>query len=173
MPALLINDLLSELGKLSGLSVSTPQTTSLTTPDPRNAAELMEVQLDFVEVDKLSCALREIRLNIPSLRQADTDLLKQWTEALCQRITYLMENLGPLEFEPDAGKILIRSTAPTSPAGKKLYYEVLLHAHAGGCFSMKRYESVKGQPGRTVVDLHLTHEVLTRLVGDLVETIPV
>ena len=173
MPATLIHNLTGELQKLSGLSVATPQTTTLTTRDPRNAADTMEVQLDFLEVDRLSCSLKELRLNIPSMKNASQDMLREWAEALCGRITYLLENLGPLEFEPDAGKILIRSIAPSDQPGKRLFYEMLLHANAGGSFSLKRYESVKGEPGRTPVDLQITHEVLTRLVRDLVETIPV
>ncbi len=173
MPAKLIQDLTTELLKLNGLSVSMPQTTTLSTADPRNAADTMEVHLDFVEVDRLSCALRELRLSIPSMSQAAPDLLREWADALCGRITYLLENMGPMEFEPDAGKILIRSTVPTQQPNKRLFYEVLLHANANGSFSLNRYESLPGQPGRTAVDLQLTHEVLTRLVCDLVETIPV
>ncbi len=173
MPAQLIHDLTTELNRLCGLSVSTPQTSTLSTADPRNPSDRMEVQLDFVEVDRLSCALQEIRLNIPSMAQATPDLLREWADALCRRITYLLENMGPMEFEPDAGKILIRSTIPTQNSAARLFYEVLLHANTGGSFSLKRYESVKGQPGRVAVDMKLTHEVLSRLVRDLVETIPV
>lgn len=173
MPATLIQNLNDELQKLIGLSVSAPQTSTLSTADPRNPADSMEVQLDFLEVDRLSCSLRELRLNVPSLSQADSDLLNEWADALCRRITYLLENMGPLEFEPDAGRVLIRSTAPTQNSGSRMFYEVLLHANSNGSFSLKRYESVKGQPGRTAVDLQLTHEVLSRLVSDLVDTIPV
>lgn len=173
MSAQLIHDLTAELTRLSGLSVSTPQTTRLSTADPRNPSHPMEVEIDFVEVDRLSCALRELRLNIPSMAHATPDELRNWAEALCKRITYLLENMGPMEFEPDAGKVLIRSTLPTQNAAAKVFYEILLHANAGGNFSLKRYESVKGQPGKNAVDMTLTHEVLARLVRDLVETIPV
>lgn len=173
MPATLTPDLTHELQKLSGLSVSTPQTSTLSTTDPRNPSDTMEVELDFLEVDRLSCALAELRLNVPSMSQAAPDLLKQWADALCQRVTYLLENMGPLEFEPDSGQILIRSVAPTQNPSKRVFYEVMLHANSGGSFSLKRYESIKGQPGRTVVPLQLTHEVLARLIDDLIETIPV
>ncbi len=173
MSATLIHNLNSELQKLSGLSATTPHTTKLATRDPRNPAETMEVQLDFMEVDRLSCAVQELRLNVPSMKAASDDVLRQWAEALCTRITYLLENLGPLEFEPDSGQILIRSTAPSNQPDKRLFYEVLLSSSAGGSFSLKRYESIKGETGRTPVDLQVTHEVLSRLVRDLVETIPV
>jgi hypothetical protein len=173
MPAQLIHDLTALLAKLCGLSVSTPQTSTLSTADPRNAQGRMAVEFDFVEVDRLSCALRELRLNIPSMANATPDELRSWADALCKRITYLLENMGPMEFEPDAGKVLIRSTVPTQSAQSRVFYEVLLHANTGGSFSLMRYESVKGQPGRAAVDMTLTHEVLTRLVRDLVETIPV
>lgn len=173
MPATLTPDLTHELHKLSGLSVSTPQTSTLTTADPRNPADTMEVQLAFLEVDRLSCALQEVQLNVPSMSGASPDLLKQWANALCQRITYLLENMGPLEFAPDAGQVLIRSIAPTQNPNKKVFYEVMLHANSGGSFSLKRHESIKGQPGRSAVPLKLTHEVLSRLINDLIETIPV
>lgn len=173
MPATLTPDLTHELQKLSGLSVTTPQTSTLTTADPRNPADTLEVQLDFLEVDRLSCALQELRLNVPSMSGASPDLLQQWATALCQRITYLLENMGPLEFAPDAGQVLIRSVAPTQNPGKRVFYEVMLHTNTGGRFSLKRYESIKGQPGRSSVRLQLTHEVLSRLVDDLIETIPV
>lgn len=173
MPATLTPDLTLELQKLSGLSVSTPQSSTLTTADPRNPSDTMEVRLDFLEVDRMSCALQELRLNVPSMSGATPVLLKQWADALCQRITYLLENMGPLEFEPDAGQVLIRSVTPSQTTGKRLFYEVMLHSNSGGSFSLKRYESIKGQPGRTVVRLHLTHEVLSRLIDDLLETIPI
>jgi hypothetical protein len=173
MPAQLIHDLTVLLHKLCGLSVSTPQTSTLQAQDPRNPADRMEVEFDFVEVDRLSCALKELRLNIPSMSQATPDELRNWADALCKRITYLLESMGPMEFEPDAGKVLIRSTVPTQNAQSRVFYEVLLHANTGGSFSLTRYESLKGQPGRTAVEMKLTHEVLSRLVRDLVETIPV
>lgn len=173
MPATLIQDVNQELKRLSGLAVDSAQTSTLTTADPRKPAETLEVQLDFLVVDRLSCALRELRLNVPSLANAPAETLSDWAKALCARITYLLEGIGPLEFEPEAGSILIRSTEPTGDAGKKLFYEVLLQSQSGGSFSLKRFESIKGQPGRSPVDLHLTHEVLGRLVDDLVDTIPV
>ena len=173
MTAKLIQDVTDELNMLIGLSVTTPQTSTLTATDPRDPAETMEVQFDFLVVDQLGSALSELRLNVPSLAQAGPALLSDWASALCQRITYLLEGLGPLEFEPDAGTVLIRSNSPAQNAGKRVFYEVLLHTNSNGSFSLKRYESVKGQYGRTAVNLQFTHEVLTKLVGDLVDTIPV
>jgi hypothetical protein len=49
---------------------------------------------------------------------------------------------------------------------------VLLQSDTSGNFSLRRYQAVKGAPGRTQVDMHLTHEVLSKLADDLVETIP-
>lgn len=173
MPTALRQDVTNELARLSGLSVSAPQTSTLKTSDPRDPNEMLEVDLDFLEVNNLSCALAELRLNVPSLKNATPDLLSAWAQALCQRITYLLEGLGPLEFEPESGQVLIRSATPAQTGGKRVFYEVLLQTNANGSFSLKRYESVKGQPGRTAVNLQLTNEVLTKLVGDLVDTIPV
>ena len=120
----------------------------------------------------MSCSLAELRVTVPALNGARFDVLKQWAQALSSRITYLLENIGPLEYAPDQGKILIRSTPPDKQSGATQFYEVLLQSHSGGTFSLRRYRSQSGQPGRKAVDIHVTHEVLQKLVGDLIDTIP-
>ena len=84
----------------------------------------------------------------------------------------MLENIGPLELDPDAGKVMIRSTPPYKQAGTMKFYEILLQSHSDGNFSLKRYQSEVGKPGRDQVDLQTTHEMLKKLIEDLVETIP-
>lgn len=156
----------AELVKLIGYSSSSPKTVQVTGPDH------VEVSIDLTAVDSMSCSAREIRLAVPSLVNADTDTLKSWAEELCKRVTYLLEGIGPLEIDPAAGQVLIRSTPPHKQSGTTKFYEVLLQSLSGGNFSLKRYQSEQGQPGRTPVDMQTTHEVLQKLVDDLVDTIP-
>jgi hypothetical protein len=68
--------------------------------------------------------------------------------------------------------VLIRSTAPAQQSGATTFYEILLSSQGSGQFALRRYRSQKGAAGREQVDLQVTHEVLRKLVVDLVETIP-
>ncbi|HUG91419.1 MAG TPA: hypothetical protein VML55_11325 [Planctomycetaceae bacterium] len=155
-----------ELERLAGFTSATPRTAALSAPDD------IDLAIDFTAVDSMSCAFRELRLRVPTLAAAGFDALKAWAEALSKRITYLLENIGPLELDPAAGQVLIRSTAPDQRPGSTSFYEILLTAQGGGQFALRRYRSQKGLPGRDQVDVQVTHEVLRKLVTDLVETIP-
>ncbi|VAX39560.1 hypothetical protein MNBD_PLANCTO02-1381 [hydrothermal vent metagenome] len=163
----LVENINKELIQLIGYSSTSPKVVRL------QATGNVQIEIDFVAVDSMSCALQEIRLNVPQFVDADFDILRQWAEALSQRVTYLLENIGPLELDADAGQVLIRSTPPQKQGGTTLFYEVLLKSHAGGNFSLKRYESKSGAGGRQPVDLQTTHELLRKLIVDLIDTIPV
>lgn len=162
----LSTQLSSALTRLIGYSSSTPHCTTLSAPDQ------VTIEIDFTAVDSMSCSASELRVSVPALVDAEFDVLKKWAAALCQRVTYLLENIGPLEFSPDSGEVLIRSTPPDQQTGGTQFYEVILQSHSQGNFSLKRYRSEKGTPGRDPVDIQATHQVLNKLVDDLVETIP-
>ncbi len=162
----LTEDLNKELIQLIGYSSTSPKTVRL------QGAEGIEIEIDFVAVDSMSCASQEIRINVPKLVNADFDLLRRWAEALSQKVTYLLENIGPLELDPNAGQILIRSTPPQKQAGNTSFYEVLLKSHSAGNFSLKRYESKSSTSGRQPINMQTTHEVLRKLIVDLVGSIP-
>lgn len=158
--------LTSALTRLIGYSSPTPHCTTLTAPDQ------VTVEIDLTAVDSMSCTVSELRVSVPHLVDADFDVLKKWASDLCSRVTYLLENIGPLEYSPDSGEVLIRSTPPDQQSGATQFYEVILQSHSQGNFSLKRYRSEKGNPGRDPVDILATHQVLQKLVQDLVDTIP-
>jgi len=162
----LTDQLSHALNSNAGYSSATPTTVTLT--DPAG----IEVGIDLTAVDSMSSSVREIRINVPSLVGAGFDTLKQWAENLSNRVTYLLENIGPLELDSAAGQVLIRSNPPNRQSGTTEFYEVLLQSHADGHFSLRRYSARQGTPGKTQVDLSVTHEVLEKLICDLVETIP-
>jgi hypothetical protein len=132
----------------------------------------LRLQIQLTAVDSMSCSLSELQLFVPALQQAAFDVLRNWADDLAKRITYLLEQIGPLEYDPAAGHVLIRSVKPDSLPDGSQYYEILLSSHSGGNFSLRRYRSTKGQPGRAPVDITVTHEVLLKLVDDLVATAP-
>ncbi len=153
-----------ELTRLVG--TSSPAT--ITVADPSG----ISLEIDLTVVESLSCSFTEIRLLVPSLQHAAFDVLKAWARQLSQRITYLLEHIGPLEFDPASGEVLIRSTPPSQLPQGTQYYEIILSSQAAGTFTLRRYRSVKGQPGRIQDAITVTHEVLLRLAQDLVDTIP-
>ncbi len=159
-------DLEIELQKQIGRTASVPVTVTAAEPGVAN------LEIDFVAVDSMSCSFVELRLTVPSLVNADMAELKKWGEGLCQRVTYLLENIGPLEIDEDAGELLMRSTPPQQLQSGAKFYEIILQSHANGSFTLKRFESEKGVPGRSPVEIQLTHEVLFKLVEDLLDTIP-
>lgn len=160
----LSQDLQQELTRLVG----TRSPTTVNVSDARG----LSLQVDFTAVDSMGCSFTEIQLFVPSLQNAAFDALKKWAEQLSQRITYLLENVAPLELDPDAGEVLIRSTPPSQLADGTQYFEIILSSKSSGTFSLKRYRSIKGQPGRDPVEITVTHEVLLKLTDDLIATIP-
>jgi hypothetical protein len=162
----LAEQLLDEVDQLVGLHAPSGRVVAVTDADG------IELAVDFSAVDRMSCAFRELRLRVPSLAGCGTDLLEAWAAELSARITYLLENVGPVEVDTKAGKVLVRSTPPTRQAGGTEYFEVLLESDTKGNFTLRRYRADRGTPGRKWVDVTTTHEVLRRLATDLVETIP-
>jgi len=134
----------------------------------------VSLSLDLLSIEMLGVSCEELRLEVPSLTGAAMDKLTEWANALCQRITYLLEPLGPLEFDAQANQVLIRSRPPdaaTSP-GQTKYYEVLLSSHGSGRFSLRRYQADRSTNARTPAPIRVTHEQLAKLVNDLVVTLP-
>ncbi|MFH5805514.1 hypothetical protein [Alienimonas sp. DA493] len=129
------------------------------------------VDVHLAAAETLGVALSHLSLDVPSLAGADQATLEQWGRDLCARVTYLLEGLGPLEYDPQNDELLIRSVPPTRDAGATSYFEVMLSASGAGAFTLARYRTEPGV-SRTREDVPLTREVLKRLVRDAVETIP-
>jgi hypothetical protein len=131
-------------------------------------------QLDvlYASLDSMSCAVDELQLILPGAAGLPFAELRKWAEALSKRITYLLEQIGPLEFDSQANEALIRSTSPSQLPHGAVYYEFLLKTRGTRTITLNRFRANAGQPGRQPVPMQLTHEVLVRLVKDLLETFP-
>jgi hypothetical protein len=162
----LTTQLTDELKQLAGFSSSTPRRIEITDSDA------LVLGIDVVAVDALSCAFESLTLHVPTLVGNETAVLQVWADALSQRLTYLLENIGPIEIDRGSSQVLIRSTPLDRSEAGTQFYEVLLSAQTNGTFLLRRYRTESGQTGRESVDIHLTHETLHKLVGDLVDTIP-
>lgn len=162
----LTTQLTEELKQLAGFSSSTPRRVEISDPDG------LVLGVAVVAVDALSCAFESLTLHVPSLVGNESGAIQTWADALSERVTYLLENIGPIEIDRQSSQVLIRSTPPDRTSTGMQFYEVRLSAQTNGTFLLRRYRAESGQPGRESVDIHLTHETLQKLVGDLVETIP-
>ena len=160
-------DLAAALTPLIGQTFVPPQTVSV---DDGSGVTL---SADLLSVESLGVSCEELRLEVPSLGAATLDVLKKWGDGLCKRVTYLLENLGPLEYDANSKEVLIRSTPPDQATpGTTKYYEILLSSHGGGRFSLRRFRNDAANPGRIPVPIQVTHEQLAKLVNDLTATIP-
>lgn len=161
-------DLAAALTPLVGQSFVPAQAVSV------NDGNGVELTLLVESVEAVGVACEELRLDVPALAASTMDVLKRWAAGLCQRVTYLLETLQPLEYDDQGHEVLIRSNPPDSSSfpGQTKYYEVQLASQGGGRFTLRRYLAERGVPGRSATPLRLTHEQLAKLVNDLVATLP-
>jgi hypothetical protein len=158
--------LITEIRKLAGHNGPAAQTVSVSAPDG------VELAVDVTAADSMSCSCRELRMRVPALNGADASVLKKWAEALCARVTYLLEQLGPLEIDSQGRQVLIRSKSPDKRDSATTFYEVLLQSQGAGLFTLRRFRRDTQAAAREHVDLRTTHEVLEKLADDLIATIP-
>ncbi len=158
--------LIVEIRKLVGQAGPLPKTVAA------SASPGVDLAVDVTAVDSMSCSCREIRMRVASLAGAGPDVLKKWADALCARITYLLEPLGPLEVDAEGPQVLIRSKSPDKRDDATAFYEILLQLQGAGVFTLRRYRRDNAGNPREHVDLSMTHEVLEKLADDLVATIP-
>jgi len=152
------------LEDLQGLAADAPRTAAF------SAADGIDVNIDFTAVDRLACAFRELRVSGPAIAGVPFATLSKWADQLCQRVTYLLEQVGPLEHDAAAETVLIRSTPPARQAEKTTFYEIVLHAP--DTLTLRRYRRITRDANREQIDLQMTHEVLEKLTTDLVATLP-
>jgi hypothetical protein len=159
--------LVNEIRKLAGHTGAVPKTVAVSEPG------CVDLAVDVTIADSLSCSLREIRMRVPALNGAGADVLKKWADALCARVTYLLEQIGPLEVDVEGKQVLIRSTSPDKRADATTFYEILLQSQGAGLFTLRRYRRDPNGAPREHVDLRATYELLEKLAGDLIATVPV
>jgi hypothetical protein len=157
----LTDQLLFILSGMAGFSAPQPQTVSVVEPAD------VTLELDVSSVDRLSCSFRELRLSVEAFRRTDAVSLKKWADDICRQVTYLMEQLGPMEIDPTTGTAQVRSMPPDRQKDQTRYYEIFLKTP--GQLTLRRYRAVSGA-GREQIDLQATHELLQRLIPDLVQT---
>jgi hypothetical protein len=162
---MLLNEQITQsLASLRGLSSDVPKTVGWSVGGGPS------VEVDFIVVDSLGCAFRELRLSAEELKSVPFETLRTWADALCKKVTYLLEHIGALELDAEAQTVLIRSTPPTRQPDQTTFYEMLVQAP--GTLNLRRYSRAAHHPDRQPCDMQTTHEVLVKLVSDIVAAIP-
>jgi hypothetical protein len=118
---------------------------------------------DLAEVQPLACAVRRLTLRTDRWSDITNPTLKEISEHLESRLTYLLEPVGPIEVDPLQCVVQMRSKPPQSDDDGTRYYELLVAK--GGEISLSRYEKQPRTP-RQLIPAVLTREVLLRLAAD-------
>lgn len=115
-------------------------------------------------VDSLSCLVWELDLT----RTTDTESrsIQQWAAAIASRATGLLEPLTVHEIDATQGVALLRSNIPARKGEALAYYEVMLKTT--GQARVRRYVASRSASGREQVAFALTHEVIAKLVDDII-----
>ncbi len=152
------DDFLQELRNLIGQT----QQRAIAVDGPRT------VKCQVEQCDALSASITDFTLETGEMATAGIAKLQAASQALCLRVTYLLEPISPIEIDATGCVVQMRSNPPHKDDNGLRYYELTLRR--GGCVSLCRYEK---QPGnaRVVVPATLTHEVLARLVDDFNEAV--
>jgi hypothetical protein len=156
------------------IAQSLPGLKGLACPVPKTVGWAVDggprLEIDFTAVESLSCAFRELRMTADELNSAPLPALKAWADRLCQRVTYLLEQIGPIEADDQDNTVLVRSTPPATESARISFYEML--ANGQGTVNLRRFTRDTRDGARRQVDIQITNEVLQRLVRDIVEALP-
>jgi len=123
-------------------------------------------EADVVAAEQVGVVLSELRLEVDGLPQTPSAVAR-WAAEIQRRVGYLLEPLALLETDAETAEALIRSQPPQQNGTERRYYEMRLAST--GTASLRRFSGVQGASPRERLDLQLTHEVLARLVDDVVE----
>jgi len=125
------------------------------------------VRFAAAKVDTLGCALTEIEAVRDQPIAEDATALTAHARKAAGRVTGLLEPLRLVEVDKGRNIAILRSDAPRTRGTDVGYYEV---CYAGlNRVSVRRFTATKLSPAhREPVEFVLTHEVVGKLVDDLV-----
>ena len=126
---------------------------------------------EVTTADKMSCSLNQLGIRPCEPARLTADQLKAWGERIGNRVRYLLEAIETMELDVPQGRLLLRSTPPEKKTnGTVLYYELLLET--SGQLRLERYRFNAADRTRTPEPLHCTHELLEKLIDDLIASAP-
>jgi hypothetical protein len=117
--------------------------------------------------DSLSCLLNGVEATRNSPVAADSVALEAHARKVATRVTGLLEPLRLVEIDRSRDVALLRSDAPPTKGDNVLFYEVQFEGR--NRVTVNRYQASKpARASKVAIPFGLTHEVLAKLVDDLV-----
>ncbi|MGI9427742.1 MAG: hypothetical protein ACR2NM_03710, partial [Bythopirellula sp.] len=86
-----------------------------------SGARTLRCEID--QCDQLAVAVYELVLESAELKNAELPKLQAASKALCERITYLLEPISPIESDAEGCVVQMRSTPPQQQEDGRFYYE--------------------------------------------------
>ena len=128
-----------------------------------------ELSIDYFKKGPLGAELLAIKLvdkNLQNLIDAK-DKLENFSNDLCDRITYLTESFRLIEMDAKNKKAQIRSYPPFVKQNKKLFFEIVINApECSLLLSRKIYDNFTRST--KPVSFILNDETLERIIADLI-----
>ena len=153
--------LLAALDAIDAASISATASRRITAD-----SNLGEWEAVVEQADGLACSLQSLAVACPKLKGHSTGQLKLLSEAIANKMQYLLEPIRLIECEEDT--MQVRSDPPSKEADQSRRYYELLVKHSG--LSLRRYEASTGQRRRPV-GMTLTREQLRRICNDFEDAI--
>jgi hypothetical protein len=126
-------------------------------------ADGLRLTCEALEVGTLGCAFQRFELASDKLARAETPRLREISEQLSAKLTYLLEAISPIEIDEAGCVVQLRSNPPHKDENGTSYYELLVRR--GGSLTLCRYNRPK-DTARQTLTAHVTREVFLRLVED-------
>ena len=122
------------------------------------------LECELTAVGKLGCAVNHVTLHTDALADASLDQLREISESLASRLSYLLEPVAPIEVDDEGCVVQLRSDPPHREGDERCYYELLVRRDQ---LNLRRFRK-ENKTSREQVPAQLTREVLGRLTDDFV-----
>lgn len=132
------------------------------------AVDQGKLECQLTAVDVVGCSFRLLELQTGKLANATVDELKNVSDSLSKRLSYLLEPVGLIEADNEHCIVQMRSNPPQQDDKATSYYELLIRR--GGTISLCRFTKEHGGQ-RQVIPAEVTREVLGRLATDFVDAV--
>lgn len=128
--------------------------------------EVDNLTVELTALDTIACAFRRLELQTERIKDAAAETLKNISQDISNRVTYLLEPIGPIEIDSQGATVQLRSLPPRKDEDGTVYYEMLVRG--AGSIELRRWKNAPGAASRTPLDAEVTREVLLRLTDDFV-----
>jgi hypothetical protein len=126
------------------------------------------LEADLLAVDAIGCSFQTLAYSTDRLASSSLEDLKEISENLTAKLTYLLEPIGVVEADADRCSIQLRSSPPQKGEDGTSYYELMVRR--GGHITLSRFSKKPGQL-RQIVPAQVTREVLGRLADDFLAAV--